>query len=239
VKQQIKGFVSGVMVSGLLIGSIAYASEPTQVHVFFKDLKYMIDGVEKQAGKGETGLIYEGKSYVPLRFISEALGKKVEWDQENQTIWIGMRDGRINYLADIEYARADGIAAENAFFNNVLHVAGTMYASNGIKVKLPEVDLNHNNTSEFGSIEYNLDKQYARLTGKVGIDDRTKNSDARGTFIIYGDGEEIFKKDELRGGDHPIDIDIDLRQISKLKLYFEKEGVDKLTIDFVDVQLIQ
>ena len=25
----------------------------------------------------------------PLRFISEALGKKVEWDEENETIWIG------------------------------------------------------------------------------------------------------------------------------------------------------
>ncbi|MGO4276406.1 stalk domain-containing protein, partial [Paenibacillus sp. TAF58] len=43
----------------------------------------------QKAPSDGKGFIYEGSTYVPLRFISEALGKKVEWDEENETIWIG------------------------------------------------------------------------------------------------------------------------------------------------------
>lgn len=35
--------------------------------------------------------IYKGKTMVPLRFVSEALGEKVEWDQASRSIYIGGR----------------------------------------------------------------------------------------------------------------------------------------------------
>jgi hypothetical protein len=38
-----------------------------------------------------SGFIYDGVTYVPLRFLSEALGKKVEWDDATSTIWMGDR----------------------------------------------------------------------------------------------------------------------------------------------------
>ncbi|WP_127533886.1 copper amine oxidase N-terminal domain-containing protein [Paenibacillus kobensis] len=33
-----------------------------------------------------------GRTYVPLRFVSEAFGEKVEWDSVNQFVWIGSKD---------------------------------------------------------------------------------------------------------------------------------------------------
>ncbi|XID95704.1 copper amine oxidase N-terminal domain-containing protein [Paenibacillaceae bacterium WGS1546] len=33
-----------------------------------------------------------GRTYVPLRFISEALGEKVEWDKATRFVWIGSKD---------------------------------------------------------------------------------------------------------------------------------------------------
>jgi len=32
--------------------------------------------------------IYNGRTYVPLRFISEALGKEVRWDDQNRVVYI-------------------------------------------------------------------------------------------------------------------------------------------------------
>ncbi|MBD3921392.1 copper amine oxidase N-terminal domain-containing protein [Paenibacillus sp. PR3] len=33
-----------------------------------------------------------GRTYVPLRFVSEAFGESVEWDSMNQFVWIGSKD---------------------------------------------------------------------------------------------------------------------------------------------------
>jgi foldase protein PrsA len=47
----------------------------------------MFDGVEKKTT--QQGFFYNNTTYVPLRFVGEALGKKVQWDEKNQTIWLG------------------------------------------------------------------------------------------------------------------------------------------------------
>jgi foldase protein PrsA len=87
MKDKIKGLVVGLSLGSLIAGSIAYASA-SQIDVVFKNLKYMFDGVEKKSSQGQ-GFIYNNKTYVPLRFVGEALGKEVKWDEKNQTIWIG------------------------------------------------------------------------------------------------------------------------------------------------------
>ncbi|GMK42128.1 hypothetical protein PCCS19_51870 [Paenibacillus sp. CCS19] len=35
--------------------------------------------------------VYNSRTYVPLRFISEAFGEQVEWDSMNQFVWIGSK----------------------------------------------------------------------------------------------------------------------------------------------------
>jgi foldase protein PrsA len=87
MKDKVKGLVLGLSLGSLIAGSIAYASA-SQIDVVFKNLKYMIDGVEKKSTQGQA-FIYNNKTYVPLRFVGEALGKEVKWDDKNQTIWIG------------------------------------------------------------------------------------------------------------------------------------------------------
>ncbi|WP_261301040.1 peptidylprolyl isomerase [Paenibacillus andongensis] len=87
MKDKVKGLIIGLTIGSVLSGTVAFAAN-SQIEVAFRSLKYMFDGVEKAPSDGK-GFIYEGSTYVPLRFVSEALGKKVEWDEENGTIWIG------------------------------------------------------------------------------------------------------------------------------------------------------
>jgi foldase protein PrsA len=91
MKDKVKGLIIGLSLGSLIAGSAAYASA-TQIEVVFKNIKYMFDGVEKKSSQGQ-GIIYNNTTYVPLRFVSEALGKKVDWDEKNQTIWFGGKNG--------------------------------------------------------------------------------------------------------------------------------------------------
>jgi cyclophilin family peptidyl-prolyl cis-trans isomerase len=88
MKDKLKGLIIGVGIGVLISSSVVYASGGTQIEVYFNNLKFMFDGVEQTSAKGK-GFIYEGTTYVPLRFMSENLGKQVSFNGKTQTIWVG------------------------------------------------------------------------------------------------------------------------------------------------------
>ena len=61
-------------------------------------LKYIFNGVEKTPVEGEEGFIYNDRTYVPIRFVSESLGKEVLWNEKNYTIDISDKEN--NHLVD-------------------------------------------------------------------------------------------------------------------------------------------
>lgn len=74
MKDKVKGLIVGLTIGSLISGTAAFAAS-SQIEVAFRSIKYMFDGVEKVPADGK-GFVYEGSTYVPLRFVSEALGKK-------------------------------------------------------------------------------------------------------------------------------------------------------------------
>lgn len=75
--------------------------------------------------------------------------------------------------------------------------------------------------SDSGKVSYNLNGDYKRLTSLIGIDDYTKNFATRGRVTILGDGVEIFKSEQLTGGDPAKKINVDLSGVLKLEVLFE------------------
>ncbi|MDF2961853.1 MAG: PpiC-type peptidyl-prolyl cis-trans isomerase [Paenibacillus sp.] len=88
MKDKLKGLVLGLSIGVMMTGTIAYASG-TQIEVYFKNIKYMFDGQQKKPA--DESFIYNGTTYVPLRFVSEALGKEVQWDGDSETVWVGRK----------------------------------------------------------------------------------------------------------------------------------------------------
>ena len=66
MKDKVKGLIVGLTIGSVLSGTVAFAAG-NQIEVAFRNLKYMFDGVEKAPTEAK-GFIYEGSTYVPLRF---------------------------------------------------------------------------------------------------------------------------------------------------------------------------
>lgn len=62
------------------------ALQPTALAVYFENVKYVFDGVSKSPSADLPGMIMDGSVYVPLKFVSESVGRKIEWDPVTYTV---------------------------------------------------------------------------------------------------------------------------------------------------------
>jgi len=83
-----------ILAALLVIACVTYAStSTTKIDVHFQHLTYIFNGVEKSPPEEQKGFIYNGTTYVPLRFVAEALNQRVEWDQDRLTITVTPKTG--------------------------------------------------------------------------------------------------------------------------------------------------
>ncbi|MBQ7574181.1 MAG: copper amine oxidase N-terminal domain-containing protein, partial [Clostridia bacterium] len=63
------------------------------INVYFDNYNIIINGEDKSdAPEDSKPFIYNSRTYIPLRYISELLGKDVNWDGETSTIYINESD---------------------------------------------------------------------------------------------------------------------------------------------------
>ncbi|GBF34106.1 hypothetical protein DCCM_3218 [Desulfocucumis palustris] len=56
---------------------------------------YTVDGREKELDVAPYAK--NGRTYIPVRYLAQALGAKVQWDEESQTVWL-TKDKRIRLV---------------------------------------------------------------------------------------------------------------------------------------------
>jgi serine/threonine-protein kinase len=66
-----------------------------------------------------------------------------------------------------------------------------------------------------GSIEYDFSRQYRKLSGKLGMGDKS-DSAAVGKVEIYGDGRQLFAQDIQFGT--TVDVDLDVTDVLRIKI---------------------
>jgi len=92
--KQFKGFILGALMTLILIAAIPSAAD--SVEVALNTVKIILNG---QSVKADT-IIYNGRTFVPLRVMSENFGKKVDWNGQTSTVTIGENPAPIGQLVD-------------------------------------------------------------------------------------------------------------------------------------------
>jgi len=79
------GLLAGVMI---MTATAAFASGGSMIEVFYNVRGIYIDGELKPTPDEMTPFLFKGWTFVPLRFVSENLGSKIDWDPVTNTVHI-------------------------------------------------------------------------------------------------------------------------------------------------------
>lgn len=184
---QFHGFLLGMLTMALLVGLMApavAASNQKNITVT-TGVPIYVDGVQMKPtdanGKPVETFLYNGTTYVPLRAVSQYLGKAVKWDGNTRRVYIGeIPDGK-QYLMDV------CPSYQNHYFykpsEGYVTMAGRKYSNS--------FWLGRDSWNPSGGWAlFNLDGAYNTLSFDVGHIDGRGMADSE--LSIYLDGELAF-----------------------------------------------
>lgn len=80
-----KRFISGFVTASLLFGITALAASPQAANIFYNNIKIKVYGQEVDT-EGNEPFILNDRTYVPARYVAEAMGGEVQWNGETNTV---------------------------------------------------------------------------------------------------------------------------------------------------------
>lgn len=215
-KERTKGIVIGMLLMLLLVSSVsvfATGQVSKKLDVLYNNIKLVIDGKPVEFGKDSVGakiepFIYNGTTYLPVRAVGEAMGKKVGWDGKSQTVYLGEMPGDTGYLTEILSAfESKNITTFKLNQPTKIQIAGkefnTGYGKYDYNVSI---------------LRFNLDSKYKELNFSYGPYKYFTDSD--GTMNIYLD-DSLSHSINVAQGDGIKDIKIDVTGVNQLRIELE------------------
>lgn len=82
----IKSFICGCIFTSIIFVGTFAAAESKMISVAYDNIKIKING--ENVSTDVSPFIYQGRTFVPIRFVAEKLDKDVKWDGINRTVEI-------------------------------------------------------------------------------------------------------------------------------------------------------
>lgn len=218
----------------LMLGVTFSASYEKAINVVMLPLTYYVDGVEKAPAEGEEGFVYNGTTYVPLRFISESLGEDIKWDGKNYAVHIGeYSSGSFTYLEELDVLSTDG--------------SGWQYGSVKTNRGVQFIHSLYADGSFIASIDrtYILDGKYKKFSAKIAPLEQWTNSKETdvGEIKFYVDDQLVYSTGVFKSTImNPLDVDFDVTGALKLRIVVDQisygSNISKKNLGICDAKLI-
>ena len=221
MRKRLQGLLVGILIGVLLTGGLVFAKQGSEmIEVVYQNVKLYVDGVlitPKDAnGNIVEPFISNGTTYLPVRALSEALGKNVSWDGSTSSVIVGLMPGEVVYFDDViqpykiegDCYLADITKERDGYY---IDIAGIRYY-HGVSL---------NNNRNWGTLLYNLDSKYSQLSGMYGPEDSMARDNVKINF--FGDNR-LIKTLECSKNDMPKDFSVDLSGVLQLKIEISGHG---------------
>ena len=167
-------------------------------------------------GKSVETFAYNGTTYVPLRAVSQSLGKDVSYDGKTQRVYIGTNPNTTKYLMDVcpPYQVSNTYQVRSlANTSDKNRTMGGRQYGNGIYM--------YTGYGTENNALFNLDGQYDSLTATVGHVDGSGSVDVSLFFYV----DDVLKASFTIGSeDLPKDVIIPLDGGLQLKVLAKASG---------------
>ena len=135
MKSNVKSFLLGVVMTVIVSGVLTAFAATIDVEI--GGIRIFWDGEEKTLtnvnGEKVEPMIYNGTTYVPVRAMSELMGKTVEWDETTTTVYVGGKP------EGVAAATVNGTEITDVDVNYQIYAEASMYAQ-GKGMTLEELD---------------------------------------------------------------------------------------------------
>ena len=210
-RQKAAWFLSGVA-AAVLAASLtspalaALAAKTIQVYtgvdIYVDDLK--LEPTDANGNPVEV-FVYNGTTYLPVRAVSEAVGKTVQWEPKTNSVYLGdhKADKPAVWLQDLDYFMGKDLEVEATEKDNLGNARQeVIVARNGF-----------DNT-------YLLNGQYSAISGTSFMLYNYRSVNTESELLIYGDGELLYSA-KMAKGIKPIDFYVDLTGVLELRVEYD------------------
>ncbi|MCC8169304.1 MAG: hypothetical protein LIO59_02880 [Oscillospiraceae bacterium] len=218
-KENVKGFVTGAAAALTAATMVTAFAEPVEqiINAYFGDYRIIIDGADKSDAPDDSKpFIYNGRTYVPLRYIGEAMGKQVLWDGDTSTIYINDEGTKREdvYFSAIGY---DSIETTDSY-----HISSDsgIYLNNEEKTVYLFVNSSWSDWSYTSSITYNLNGIAKKVLGEVDMSE-TSNDAAEGKVVFYDQNDKVlYELPTMRSATETAEFEFDVSGVLQLRAEF-------------------
>ena len=243
MKKRLQGLIAGLLIGAILMSGGVFAKQISEkAELFYHDIKIYIDGAEIVPKDANNNVVepftMNGTTYLPVRAISNAFGKDVEWDGSTQSVYIGKKDQTKpdNYLDRIQYndyKEGDGVT-DFAIINGTVTDYNKNVYTNGLLFDIyGGAVLSEDTDKSKCLISYPLNSQYQNLKGKIVLpkayDIATwgkKDASTTATDVwIYGDNKLLYKATNVTSS-MPFSFDVDIKGVNQLTIKTKPYNAD-------------
>ncbi len=211
-KFNIKSFTLGVCLALVLTSTITVMAQT--IDVFMGGIKVYWEGVEKtlRDSKGDKvePILYNGTTYVPLRAMSNLMGKDVDWNQNEKAVYVGKKPTMKTYSLEDMRKNING--------------SSRYYKPYEFDLKNEKINITDGAIKLWGeSITYVLDNKFSSFKGKMVMPYTQVGEQGEATVTFYSvenDGTaNKIKSYHLKKTEDPIEFDVDLAGVTNFRIY--------------------
>lgn len=222
-KLHAKSFIAGIIITMMLFTIILAEPIENTIRIFYNNIKIYVDNKLVNpldtAGNKVEPFIYNGTTYLPVRAVGQAIGKEVNWDGKTNSVFIGAYEGSKSsvHLVDLDYfnyQKQDSYGYRAWDSTSDKDNTGKQY-SKGI------VFMPYSSSSGKQYFEYLINQKYKSIKGAFVLNYKYRDKNKPAVLKIYGDDKLIYTSEQMKAGVLPIEFNIDITGVIKLKVEAE------------------